>query len=148
MVSNGVSDTEVCKTGKTLWLNFDSINYRANIWLNGRQLANAEQAAGMYRGFEFDVTRSELAKPGALNTLAVEVFPPTPNDLGITFVDWNPLPADKDMGLVGDVYLLTSGPVALPPRAVLSSTHLEVSRHSSPSLLCFVTPERRRWTGC
>ena len=30
-------------TGKRLWLNFDAINYRANIWLNGTQLANSER---------------------------------------------------------------------------------------------------------
>src|SRR5882724_4949205 len=28
--------------GKTLWLNFKGINYRANIWLNGKQIANKE----------------------------------------------------------------------------------------------------------
>src|SRR5579875_2319991 len=27
--------------GKTLWLHFDGINYRANIWLNGREIACA-----------------------------------------------------------------------------------------------------------
>jgi exo-1,4-beta-D-glucosaminidase len=97
--------------GKTLWLNFDSINNRANIWLNGRQIANSDQVVGMYRMFEFDVTA--VAVPGAVNTLAVEVIPPTQNDLSITFVDWNPMPADRDMGLVRDVYILTSGQVAL-----------------------------------
>lgn len=97
--------------GKTLWLNFDSINYRANIWLNGKQIATAEQALGMYRMFEFDITAS--AKPGEENALAVEVFPPTETDLSITFVDWNPMPPDKDMGLVRDVYVTMSGPVAV-----------------------------------
>ena len=97
--------------GKRLWLNFDAINYRANIWLNGHQVANSSEAAGMYRMFEFDVTA--LAMPGAANVLAVEVFPPTPDDLSITYVDWNPMPPDKDMGLVRDVYLRVSGPVAL-----------------------------------
>ncbi len=97
--------------GKNFWLNFDAINYRANIWLNGRQIATSEQAAGMYRMFEFNIT--EAARPGAVNTLAVEVFAPTQNDLTITFVDWNPMPPDKDMGLVRDVYILESGPVAI-----------------------------------
>jgi exo-1,4-beta-D-glucosaminidase len=97
--------------GKTLWLNFDSINYRANIWLNGKQIATADHALGMYRMFEFDITSA--AKPGEENTLAVEVFPPTDTDLGITFVDWNPMPPDKDMGLVREVYILMSGPVAV-----------------------------------
>ena len=69
----------------------------------------------MYRMFEFDVTA--VAVPGAVNTLAVEVIPPAQNDLSITFVDWNPMPADRDMGLVRDVYILTSGQVAasIPP---------------------------------
>jgi exo-1,4-beta-D-glucosaminidase len=97
--------------GKTLRLNFDAINYRANIWLNGHQVASSDQAVGMYRMFEYDIT--DAASPGAVNTLAVEVFPPTPTDLSITFVDWNPMPPDKDMGLVRDVYIRTSGPVAV-----------------------------------
>ena len=29
--------------GKTLWLNFKGINYRANIWLNGKQIADKTQ---------------------------------------------------------------------------------------------------------
>ena len=98
-------------TGKRLWLNFDAINYRANIWLNGKQLANSNEAVGMYRMFEFDIT--DAARPGAENTLAVEVIPPTQNDLTITYVDWNPMPADKDMGLVRDVYIRESGPVSV-----------------------------------
>ncbi len=96
--------------GKRLWLNFDSINYKADIWLNGRRIAAAEEAMGMYRMFEFDITDAVL--PGA-NTLAVEVTPPGRKDLTITFVDWNPMPGDKDMGLVRDVYIRVSGPVAL-----------------------------------
>jgi exo-1,4-beta-D-glucosaminidase len=107
--------------GKNLWLNFDAINYRANIWLNGHQIAASDQAAGMYRMFEFDITG--VARPGASNTLAVEVIPPTQNDLTITFVDWNPMPPDKDMGLVREVYILTSGPVAM--RNVQVVSHLD-----------------------
>jgi len=97
--------------GKRLWLNFDAINYRANIWLNGHQVASSSEAIGMYRMFEFEITG--IALPGAANTLAVEVIPPTPNDLTITYVDWNPMPPDKDMGLVRDVYIRISGPVTL-----------------------------------
>src|SRR6185503_14922355 len=94
--------------GRRLWLNFDSINYRANIWLNGRQIAASDKVRGMYRMFEFDI--SDVAVPG-INSLALEVFAPTEKDLSITFVDWNPMPPDKDMGLVRDVYIRTSAPV-------------------------------------
>jgi exo-1,4-beta-D-glucosaminidase len=97
--------------GKTAWLNFNGINYRANVWLNGRQIANSEKVAGAWRTYEFNVTES--LKPGAENVLAVQVSAPTEKDLAITFVDWNPAPPDKNMGLWREVYLSASGPVAL-----------------------------------
>ena len=67
--------------------------------------------AGTYRLYEFDVTRE--AKPGETNVLAVEVFPPEPDDLAWTWVDWNPTPPDKNMGLWRPVYLTTSGDVVV-----------------------------------
>ena len=97
--------------GKRIQLHFDGINFRANVWLNGRQVADSKRMAGMWRLFEFDVTG--LVAPGSVNALAVEVFPQTPEDLGISFVDWNPLPPDKDMGIWRPVYLTTSGAVTI-----------------------------------
>ena len=97
--------------GKSVWLNFKGINYRANIWLNGKQIANSDDIAGAWRTYEFNVTKD--AKPGAENVLAVQVFAPTDTDLAITFVDWNPAPPDKNMGLWREVFLTASGPVAL-----------------------------------
>jgi exo-1,4-beta-D-glucosaminidase len=97
--------------GKTIWLNLKGINYRANLWLNGKQLAKSDDVAGAWRTYEFNITTA--AKPGAENVLAVQIFSPTDHDLAITFVDWNPAPPDKDMGLWREVYLTTSGPVAL-----------------------------------
>ena len=97
--------------GKALWLYFGGINFRANIWLNGRQIAGSDQVAGAYRVYEFDVTGDVNASE--TNVLAVEVFPPQPTDLAINWVDWNPSPPDKDMGLWRGVYVAASGPVAL-----------------------------------
>lgn len=97
--------------GGRVWLRFDGINYRANVWLNGRELADAADVAGTYRTYAFDVTDA-LARGGA-NALAVEVFAPTERDLAITWVDWNPMPADKGMGVWRPVYLTTSGPVTV-----------------------------------
>src|SRR5712691_7127675 len=107
--------------GKTVWLNFKGINYRANVFLNGKQIANSNDVAGAWRTYEFNVTRA--LKPGAENILAVQVFSPTENDLAITFVDWNPAPPDKNMGLWREVYLTTSGPVALRDPAVVSKVN-------------------------
>ena len=108
--------------GKTLWLGFDGINFRANVWLNGKQIAASDKLAGAWRLFEFDVTAA--AKPGGANALAIEIFPPEPGDLAITFVDWNPLPPDKGMGLWRDVSITATGPVAI--RYPVVTTHLTV----------------------
>ncbi len=108
---------------KTVWLNFRGINYRANIWLNGKQIAKSDDVAGAWRTYEFDVTG--IAKPATENVLAVQVFAPTEKDLAITFVDWNPAPPDKNMGLWREVFLSASGPVALRYPTVIS--HVDAS---------------------
>ena len=105
--------------GKNVWLHFDGINYRANVWVNGKQIATSDQVAGAYRTYEFNV--KDASRFGAVNAVAVEVFAQTETDLGINFVDWNPMPADKAMGLWRPVYLTTSGPVSVRYPAV--STH-------------------------
>ena len=104
--------------GKTMWLRFGGINYRANLWVNGKQIADDKQIAGAYRTYEFDVTNALV--PGKENTIAVETFAPTETDLGINWVDWNPCPPDRDMGLWGPVSLITTGPVSV--RSPLAKT--------------------------
>jgi exo-1,4-beta-D-glucosaminidase len=97
--------------GKTDWLHFNGINYRANVWLNGQKVADAKYVAGTYRTFEFNVTK--LLKRGERNALAVEVFAPGKDDLGITWVDWNPTPPDKNMGIWKEVFLTQSASVSV-----------------------------------
>jgi len=76
--------------------------------------------------WEYDVT---VAVAGSVNTLAVEVFPATHTDLSITFVDWNPLPADNELGLLRNVYILASGPAALRQVQVASKVPLAFFVH-------------------
>ena len=105
--------------GQRTWLHFGGINYRGEIWLNGQRIADSKSVAGAYRTYDFDITAS--LKPGAENVLAVETFAPTEKDLGINWVDWNPCPPDKDMGLWGAVDLVTTGAVTV--RSPLAVTH-------------------------
>ena len=86
--------------------------------LNGKQLAKSDDVAGAWRTYEFNITDAALM--GKPNVLAVQVFSPTDTDLAITFVDWNPAPPDKNMGLFRDVDITTSGPVAVRYPAVVS----------------------------
>ena len=106
---------------KAAWLHFLGINYRANIWLNGKKIAGQSDVAGAYRSYEFRV--DPLLNKSGKNALAVEVFAPDKNDLGLTWVDWNPTPPDKDMGIWREVFLSDSGEVAL--RAPFVSSKLD-----------------------
>src|SRR5215471_13863534 len=96
---------------KHLALHFPGINYRASVWVNGKKIADKKDVVGTFRIFEFDVTNA--VKPGASNAVALEIFAPEKNDLGITWVDWNPTPADKDMGIWKEVTLTVNGSVAV-----------------------------------
>lgn len=116
--------------GRRVTLHFDGINYRANIWLNGHRLADSSAVAGTYRRYEFDVTNA--VRSNATNALAVEVFAPTPADLQTTWVDWNPSPPDKDMGLWQPAYLSANGGVVVRYPEVVS--HVDTSTRRSAQL--------------
>jgi len=107
------------KNAERYWLHFGGINYRAEIWLNGHRIADSTQVAGAYRTYDFDVTA--LLKPGQTNVLSVETFAPTEKNLGINWVDWNPCPPDKDMGIQGEVELVQTGAVTV--RSPMAVTH-------------------------
>ena len=95
----------------SVWLHFLGINYRANVWLNGKQIGDRVNIAGAYRTYEFPI--GDLLQKDKKNVLAVEVFAPEKYDLGLTWVDWNPTPPDKDMGIWREVFLSQSGDVSL-----------------------------------
>ncbi|MEN6311931.1 MAG: glycoside hydrolase family 2 TIM barrel-domain containing protein [Acidobacteriota bacterium] len=109
-------------------LEFDGINYRANVWLNGKQVADAASIYGAFRRFSIDVTGT--AKPGDRNVLAVEVFPPRKGDFSIGFVDWNPQPPDNSMGLWREVRVRTIGDVSVSAPFVMTKLNLETLKEA------------------
>ena len=109
------------KEGEHVLLDFDGICYRANVWLNGQQIANSEEMAGTFRQFEFDVTKAI----GKDNELQVEVFRAQPGDPNTGFADWNPRPADESMGIWREVRVKTCGPVSVAHSAVRSRVNTE-----------------------
>ncbi len=104
-------------------LQFDGINYRADIWLNGTKIAAAEETFGAFRRWEFDVT--ETARLGEKNVIAVEVFPPKPGEPSIGFVDWNPAPPDRNMGLWREIRFRVTGDVTVEAPFVETRLDLE-----------------------
>ena len=121
-------------------LHFDGINYEANIWLNGKLVAGADQVRGMFRRFEFPVTA--LLLPGKTNALAVEIIPPglradkLPHTKQVEATtgwdDHNPQPPDMNMGIWQNVCLREQGPVSL--RHAYAAPKLDVPGLASAQL--------------
>ncbi|MBC7889890.1 MAG: hypothetical protein H7Z13_18600, partial [Ferruginibacter sp.] len=59
--------------GKTVWLNLDGINYRADVWVNGKQVAKSDTIVGMFRRFRLDI--SSVARAGEKNAIAISIHP-------------------------------------------------------------------------
>lgn len=83
-------------------LQFDGINYKANIWLNGVLLADTSLTNNAFKQYRFDISPHALHGE---NVLAIQVYPPQDGDFSIGFVDWNPSPPDRNMGIFRPVYV-------------------------------------------
>lgn len=88
----------------------DGINYRANIWLNGKQIASKDSIYGAFNQFDLEISRFARAKD---NHLAIEIFPPKPRDFYMGFVDWAPTPPDNYMGIFREVRIRRTGKVSM-----------------------------------
>ncbi|WP_435355725.1 glycosyl hydrolase 2 galactose-binding domain-containing protein [Emticicia sp. SJ17W-69] len=95
---------------ENLSLLIDGVNYRANFWLNGKQIASKDTVFGAFRQFELNITNA--AKNGK-NILLVEVFPPKVRDFYMGFVDWAPTPPDHYMGIYREIRLKRSGKISI-----------------------------------
>ena len=83
----------VSDKGRNFQLIFKGINYRAALWINGKQIADSTDMAGMFAQYSFDI--SEYIKAGEENALAVKIYP----------LDYPGLPAPEQLEALGDFYL-------------------------------------------
>jgi exo-1,4-beta-D-glucosaminidase len=143
---------------KAYWLELPGINYRAEVWLNGKLIANSRQLVGMYVGHEFNVT--DLIHPGEPNVLAIRVTPERaiPNVSGVEladswhdWLDWKFLgskappsdhykegwTADRNAGVWKPVYLHSTGAVKVSDAVV--NTDLPLPSTDSASLSIYTT---------
>ncbi len=134
--------------GRHFDLVFKGINYRAEVWLNGKMLADSSQMVGMFARFDFDVTQN--IKTSSENVLAVKIYPldypglpdteqleamgdfylnggPT-GDIGknVTEVctvgwDWMPPVRDRNMGIWQPVYLRSTGDVTISEPQIITT---------------------------
>lgn len=126
--------------GRHFQLIFKGINYRAAVWVNGQQIADSTQMAGMFAEYSFNI--SKFIQAGKENGLAVKIYPldepglpaqeqlkamgdffenggPT-GDIGknVTMLcsvgwDWMPPVRDRNIGIWQPVFLRTSGYVTI-----------------------------------
>lgn len=111
----------VLKANEHVFLQFEGISYAANIWLNGYKIASREEVKGSFRQFRLDIT--EVANES--NVLAVELFRAQAGDPNIGFADWNPRPADENMGIFRGVRVLLSHEVSIKNSYVHSKVNLK-----------------------
>jgi hypothetical protein len=78
--------------GKFFQLIFKGINYRAAVWVNGRQVADSTEMAGMFSQYSLDI--SKHIKAGTLNAIAVKIYP----------LDYSGLPATEQLKALGDFF--------------------------------------------
>lgn len=134
--------------GRHFQLIFKGINYRAAVWLNGRQLTDSTQMAGMFA--EYCLNVSDHIITGAENVLAVKIYPlddpglpakeqlkalddffenggPT-GDIGknVTMVcsvgwDWVPPVRDRNMGIWQPVLLRTTDEVTIVQPQIITN---------------------------
>ena len=140
--------------GRQVWLNFEGINYYAEVWLNGQYLGHI---TGAFMRGKFNV--SGLVDGKGANVLAVKITPPPdpgipseqsvkygPGDNGgttrldgPTFVcsegwDWIPAIRDRDAGIWQDVVLEATGPVIITDPRVITDIPLPDTNEAAVSL--------------
>ena len=109
-------DIPALNEGQRAELEFEGISYRADVWLNGTQVASSDEMYGPFRQFSYDVT--DLLKEK--NKLAVKVYRWQPGEFNIGFVDWNPRPADESMGIFRPVWIRYSNEVSIKNPVITS----------------------------
>ncbi len=106
------TEFELPNGGDHVWLNFSSINYKANIWLNGTLIADTIQIEGAHRLYELDIT--DQAVKGGINCLALEIIPPVNGtDLSIRWMQGSRMVPDKDTGIWYDVKVVRNGKIKI-----------------------------------
>lgn len=132
------------KKDEEVWLNFNGINYKAEVWLNGKLLGNID---GAFKRGIFDATN--IVNVNGENIIAVHIFPPLhpgipheespsagtgPNGGqlcldGPTFIssegwDWVPGIRDRNIGIWQDVVLKFTGHVSIIDPQVITTLPL------------------------
>jgi hypothetical protein len=126
-----------------LWLNFDGINWKANVYVNGEHVGDVN---GSFIRGKFDITKlvradsvicmavliHKVAHPGSVKPKSLKHWLPNGGELGLdspTFISsigWNWLPTipGRNIGIWNDVRFTTSGDVTIDDPFVITDLPL------------------------
>ncbi|KAM0212303.1 hypothetical protein ACHAQD_009879 [Fusarium lateritium] len=102
--------------GRHYFLQTNGITPAADLFFNGKQIADNVTQSGSYGGHTFDITSIASEE----NALVVKVYPTDyQHHFAVGFVDWNPYPPDNGTGIWRDITVKQTGDVFMGPLSVL-----------------------------
>jgi exo-1,4-beta-D-glucosaminidase len=111
--------------GQSAKLVINGVVGKADVWVNGTEVATSATVAGAYAKRVFDIT--SLLVSGT-NSLAIEMYPNNPNAmLTLDNVDWTQIPPDNNTGIQFPVQLQTGGPLIDGNAHVIQNTAANLS---------------------
>ncbi|KAI0125843.1 glycoside hydrolase family 2 protein [Xylariales sp. AK1849] len=118
--------------GQHYFLENNGITSKADLFVNGQQIATKAVQAGAYGGHTYDITEYV----SATNAMLIQVYPTDyNNDFALGFVDWNPYPPDNGTGVWRDVFVKQTGPVFLETLRIITDFGLPIGKsHATVTL--------------
>jgi len=111
--------------GQSAKLVVNGVVGKADVWVNGTEVATSATVTGAYARYAFDIT-SHLVS--GTNSVAIEVYPNNPTTmLTLDNVDWTQIPPDNNTGIQFPVQLQTGGPLVDANAHVLQNTAANLS---------------------
>jgi exo-1,4-beta-D-glucosaminidase len=111
--------------GQNATLILNGVVGKADVWVNGAEVATSATVSGAYARRSVDVT-SRLVS--GTNSVAIEVYPNNPNSmLTLDNVDWTQIPPDNNTGLQFPVQLRVGGPLVGGNAHVIQNTAANLS---------------------
>lgn len=105
-------------TGQYYTLKTHGITSKADIFVNGIQIATSEQQQGSYGGHQYDLTDHII---NGTNCILISAYPTNYlRDFAMGFVDWNPYPADNGTGVWRNVEIVQTGAVSMSPLRIVT----------------------------
>ena len=114
--------------GRHFFLKTNGVTSKADVYVNGKEIADKTTQTGAYGGHTYDITSVADEK----NALLIRAYPTDyMYDFAIGFVDWNPYPPDNGTGVWRDVEIRETGPVAMGPLYITTDFSLPVGSSSA-----------------